>query len=204
VESRCPEKPHDFGGAVTFPNTQLALIGNIMLLIAKPEGPSKMPIWAFKTPHLQWPPPRVGKHSNIAFRRPKRHLNTGILLLLSPHTPEYLRYQYLSQCLTTGMQDRRLWGRKPRASQKPQYQNISHQLLTKSEDFVAGNESENVRNATKDLKALSSEEDSPFIGCVVDIGSVWLLASGICFANSDDKARTRHSLVPSPCWPRPD
>lgn len=81
---------------------------------------------------------------------------------------------------------------------------LSHQLLTKSEDFVAGNESENVRSATKDLKALSSEEDSPFIGCVGDIGSVWLLASGICFANSDDKARTRHLLVPSPCGPRPD
>jgi hypothetical protein len=102
------------------------------------------------------------------------------------------------------MQDRRLWGRKPRASQKQQYQDISHQLLTKSEDFVAGNESENVRSATKDLKALSSEEDSPSIGCVGDIGSVWLLASGICFANSDDKARTRHLLVPSPCRPRPD
>jgi hypothetical protein len=56
-----------------------------------------------------------------------------------------------------------------------------------------------VRSATKDLRARSSEEYSPFIGRVRDIGSVWLLASGVCLvANSDDKARTRHSLVASP------
>jgi hypothetical protein len=29
---------------------------NIMLLIGKAEGLSKMPIWAFKTADLQWPP----------------------------------------------------------------------------------------------------------------------------------------------------
>jgi hypothetical protein len=29
-----------------------------------------------------------------------------------------------------------------------------------------------VRSATKDLKALSSEDEPPFIGCVGDVGSV--------------------------------
>jgi hypothetical protein len=85
------------------------------------EGPSKMPIWAFKTPHLQWPHrgSRSIPTSPSGDRTTSEQWDLGISF--TPY-PRIFRYQFLSHCLTTGMQDRRFWGHKPRASQKPQYQ----------------------------------------------------------------------------------